>query len=215
MRDLRERVGRLWLVVLTGLVVCLAFGSFGSVYAEEEERETEASEVREREPKRTREREREVEWVSEDAFHFYREAQELRERGRAEAAEELMERAERIEREARRRRERRREREREEPRFISDEAFELSQKARWMAREGRREDAAELYERAERVEAEARERRERAERRERREREERERPGVDERDLHADIAELRHDLRRLQDQVEELTALVRRLLEQR
>jgi len=155
-------------------------------------------------------RARAAEWVSEDAWHLFRKAQELKEQGKEEDAEELTERAENIEREARRHREREgeaREDAERARRFTSDQAHELYLRSLRLQREGKREDAHELLKRAERIEAEARES---AARREQSEREERGEVGGD---LHAEIRELRRDVKRLQKQVEELTALVRRLLD--
>ena len=168
----------------------------------------------EREARARRQREekgeREIDWVSDDAYHLFRQSQELREQGKPDAAEELEERAKKIEHEARARRQREekgeREIERTDRRFTSDEAHQLYAKGLALQREGKRDAAAELIERAERAEMAARQR---AERRERAEREER---PADTARLHAEIAELRQDVRRLQQQVEELTALVRRLV---
>jgi membrane protein involved in colicin uptake len=104
-------------------------------------------------------------------------------------------------------------------RFTSDEAAKLFQQAEQMEREGKVEAAADLKKKAERIEADARESRERGGQQERAQKAEPGREGqgqaVRESDLRGEIAALRQDVKKLQDQVAELTALVRKLLPER
>jgi colicin import membrane protein len=106
-------------------------------------------------------------------------------------------------------------------RYTSDEAAKLFQQADQLAREGKADAAADLNKKAKKIEADARESQEHggqpaaagAQKAEAG----REGQGqtVRESDLRGEITALRQDVKKLQDQVAELTALVRRLLPER
>ena len=138
--------GRRWgLTLVLGIVTGWVCGPLDAVHGQEEH---ERHGRKHHEHEGRREHKRKPKFVSEDAYHLYRKAMEHKERGHLEEAKELLEKAERIEREAIRRRGHEREererkhhgrerREHERPRFTSDDAYELWQKAEHLAREGR------------------------------------------------------------------------------
>jgi len=226
MHGLCGRAVRLGLVLFLGLVIASMWSFFDRVYGQEE-----GGAVRQGEGQRAGQEgvqaqlplpqaqgeggAAQTQDQREQAEREARRAQEQRQQAEREA-HQAQEQNQQAEREVHQARDAQVKAEGDARRFTSDEAAKLFQQAEQMAREGKAEAAADLKKKAEKIEADARELQEHGGQQERAQKAEPGREGqaqaVRESDLRGEITALRQDVKKLQDQVTELTALVRKLL---